>query len=136
MSYFDDRSLFSDEYIREFPDGYFDSLEYKTQLSINRALRSSEFKQHALKFTNYVPNDFTIQISESQGKINTCVCSIVHYGYEDSYNNGVNSFSDLSDCYSLGDDPEISDVLRTAAFSFIKMYKPEIWEIIKDSKMI
>lgn len=133
MSYFDDRSLFPDDYINEFPEGYFDSLEYKTQLNLNRILKTEEFKKHALKFVNYIPRDFTIQVSELNGKINAYSFSVVHYGYEDSYNNGTNSFSDLSDFYNLDDDPEISDELKNATKDYLMNYQPDIWNLIKDA---
>lgn len=118
------------DYINEFPAGYFDSEEYKLQIRLNKLVRTPAFKSYLMQFVKHIPRDLNISVFMKNGKMNYCV-EIIHYGYEDTYNNGINDYCDLSDFWVDEFDPEIPEELKNAVVGYLQEFEPEIWEIIK-----
>ena len=104
------------------------SFKYETQIYLNKLVRKQEFKSYVMQYVDTIPSGFVIVIYMSGNKY--CFdTDIRHYGYESASNNGISMFSDLSDFYTLPNDPPVSEELANAAFGYLKEFEPQLWNL-------
>ena len=99
---------------------YDDYVKGVLQVKLNRLVRTEEFRKYVMQYVSFIPNDFNICLELNEaGEVVKCSFGIIHYGYDDIGNKGLNVYDDLGDFWTSPNDPEISDELKTAATDYL-----------------
>ena len=107
------------------------NLKDELQVRLNKIVRTEKFRKYVLSYTDFIPNDFNIQlVINENGEIDKFEFAIIHYGYEDSWNKGLSIYNDLSDYWTAPNDPVISDELKEAATKYIHENIHEISDVL------
>ena len=109
---------------------YFDTKEYKYTLRANRLFFSMDWRFFPKPGVTRVPAGFTMSvITDDEDNVTGYAFTTKLYGYEQSGNNGVSDYSDLSDFYT-GDDSQITEELEAAALEYIRQKDMEFYDLI------
>lgn len=109
---------------------YFETNEYKYTLRANRLFFNMDWQFFPKPGVKTMPSGFTMDIiTDDEDNVIGYVFTTKMYGYEHSGNNGVSSYSDLSDfCY--GDSSLITEELEAAALEYIRQKDFEFYKMI------